>query len=226
MTIFGAAFSLFVVYNVLGNIPFYIAILKSFSPKRQKIILVREMLIGLFILFLFGFFGDSVLNFIGITKSTIGIAGGILLFLISLTMIFPKHSVGGTPDHEPFIVPIAMPAMAGPGSIAAVMLYSQQIAVSWKVALIIFLAWVPSLFIVLAASNIKYLIGEKGLIAFERLGGLLISLISVQMIASGLVTVVKENFEIRSKMQIERTNSEVSHRVAPVRLPSYRFISE
>ena len=194
MTIFGAAFSLFIVYNVLGNIPFYIAILKPFDPRRQKLILVREMTIALFILFAFGFFGDQILKFLGITGGIIGIAGGILLLLISITMIFPKHNLDGVPDHEPLVVPIAMPAMAGPGSIAAVMLYSHTIQVPWKVASIIFIAWVPSLLILLAASYIKYLIGEKGLIAFERFGGLLISLIAIQMLTSGAISVVKENF--------------------------------
>lgn len=196
MTILGAAFSLFVVYNVLGNIPFYIAILKPFDSKRQKMILVREMAIALFILLAFGFWGDEILSFLGITGGIIGIAGGILLLLISLTMIFPKHTVGGVPDHEPLVVPIAMPAMAGPGSIAAVMLYSHTIQVPWKVASIIFIAWLPSLLILLAASYIKYLIGEKGLMAFERFGGLLISLIAIQMLTSGAISLVKENFNI------------------------------
>lgn len=203
MTIFGAAFSLFLVYNVLGNIPFYIAILKPFSPKKQKLILLREMIIALFILLLFGYYGESVLGFLGISESIIGISGGILLLLISLTMIFPKHTVGGTPDHEPMIVPIAMPAMAGPGSIAAVMLYSHHIGAPWKIAMVISLAWLPSLLILLGASYIKYLIGEKGLIAFERLGGLLISLIAIQMMTSGAVTVVKENFDFPTQKQTE-----------------------
>lgn len=196
MTVLGAAFSLFVVYNVLGNIPFYIAILKPFDAKRQKMILVREMTIALFILLAFGFWGDEILHFLGISGGIIGIAGGILLLLISLTMIFPKHTVGGVPDHEPLVVPIAMPAMAGPGSIAAVMLYSHTIQVPWKVAAIIFVAWLPSLLILLAASYIKYLVGEKGLMAFERFGGLLISLIAIQMLTSGAISLVKENFNI------------------------------
>ncbi len=194
MTIFGAAFSLFIVYNVLGNVPFYIAILKPFSPRRQKIILAREMVIALIILLAFGYFGEEILDFLGVTGSTISIAGGLLLLLISLTMIFPKHTVGGVPDHEPLIVPIAMPAMAGPGSIAAVMLYSNAFDCPWKIATVIILAWIPSLLIVLAASYIRYLVGEKGLMAFERLGGLLISLIAVKMITTGAISLVKENF--------------------------------
>lgn len=197
MWIFTAAFSLFLVFNVLGNLPFFIAILKKYSVKRQKMILLREMIIALFILFAFGFFGDEVLYFLGISEGIIGISGGILLLIISLTMIFPKpHSEAGLPEHEPLIVPIAIPTMAGPGSIATVMLFSKQLEGSWLIALIIFLAWLPSLAIVLAASNIKSLIGERGLVAFERLGGLLISLIAVQMITSGSVKLVREHFDV------------------------------
>lgn len=201
MSIFGAAFSLFLVYNVLGNVPFYIAILKPFSARRQKFILFREMVIALFILLSFGFFGHNILTFIGITGHIISIAGGILLLLISLTMIFPKHTVEGLPEHEPMIVPIATPAMAGPGSIAAVMLYAQQIQVPWKIIAVIFFAWLPSLAIIMAASLIRDIVGEKGLIAFERFGGLLISLIAVQMITSGTITLIKDNFDVASKPQ-------------------------
>lgn len=195
MDIYGAALSLFLVYNVLGTLPFYIAILKPYPPKRQKYILIREMLIALFILFLFGFFGENVLKVLGLSMGTLGISGGILLFLISLSMIFPKQSeVNGNPGNEPFIIPIATPNMAGPGSITAVMVFSQTFTHSWEIFLIIFLAWIPSLIILLAASNIRYLVGERGLVAFERLGGLLISLIAIQMISSGVVKLVKQNF--------------------------------
>ena len=194
MSIYASALSLFLVYNVLGNIPFYIAILSRFSARRQKIILVREMCIALFILLLFGYFGEQVLMILGISESIIGISGGILLLIISLTMIFPKDSSNSVPDHEPMIVPIAMPGMAGPGSISAVILFSNTLDASWKVGLVILLAWIPSLLILLAASNIKHLVGDKGLVAFERLGGLLISLIAIQMITSGVIKVVKENF--------------------------------
>lgn len=196
MSIIGAAFSLFLVYNVLGNIPFYIAILKPFSPKRQKMILIREMLIALGVLFLFGSCGDDVLAFLGIHQAVIGVGGGLLLLLISLTMIFPKHSAEGLPDHEPMIVPIAVPGMAGPGSIATIMLFARQFESFGKVALIIFLAWLPSLAILLIASNIKRFFGEKGLIAIERFGGLLMTLIAVQMMAYGIINLVRDNFNL------------------------------
>ena len=140
------------------------------------------------------FFGEAVLKGIGISEGTLGISGGIILLLIALTMIFPKHSNDGLPGHEPFIVPIAIPGMAGPGSITAVMLYSNTFAQAWATPVIIIGALIPSLLLLLLASNIKYLVGEKGLVAFERLGGLLICFIAIQMIASGTIKLVKDNF--------------------------------
>jgi multiple antibiotic resistance protein len=199
MGILGSAFSLFLVYNTLGMLPFYIATLSSFSPKRQKAILIREMLIALFILLLFGFCGDSVLKFLGITGHIMSISGGILLFLISLTLIFPKDNEPINPTkQEPLIVPIAIPTMAGPGTIAAVMLYANQFDDPWKTSAVIFLAWIPSLIIVLSATSIRHIVGEKGLAAFQRLGGLLISLVAVQMITSGIINLVKESFHLKT----------------------------
>jgi multiple antibiotic resistance protein len=208
MGIFGSAFSLFLVYNTLGMLPFYIAMLSPFSQSRQKIILIREMLIALFILFMFGFCGESILKFLGITGHIISICGGILLFLISLTMIFPKdmENIGPT-KFEPLIVPIAVPTMAGPGSIAAVMLYANQFDAAWKIAAVIFLAWIPSLVIVLSATFIKHFVGDRGLAAFQRLGGLLISLVAVQMITSGILALVKDNFCIKAPTKVHLSSS-------------------
>ncbi|MCH9617077.1 MAG: hypothetical protein SP4CHLAM5_00560 [Chlamydiia bacterium] len=204
MTIFSAIVSLFLVFNVLGNIPFYIAVLKRYTPRRQKIILIRELFFAIIILFLFSFFGDSILSGIGISEGTLGISGGIILLLIAITMIFPKHSQDGLPDHEPYIVPIAIPCMAGPGSITAVMLYSQTFSSIWITPFIILCAVIPSLILLLLASNIKYLVGEKGLIAFERLGGLLICFIAIQMISGGAIKLVKENFPNTYQTEMHR----------------------
>ena len=204
MSILSATVSLFLVFNVLGNIPFYIAILKQYTPKRQKFILTRELIFACLILMTFSFFGESVLKGIGISEGTLGISGGIILLLIALTMIFPKHSNDGLPDHEPYIVPIAIPGMAGPGSITAVMLYSNTFEYAWQTPVVIVGALIPSLILLWLASNIKYLVGEKGLVAFERLGGLLICFIAIQMIASGSIRLVKENFP---QKKVEMTRS-------------------
>ncbi len=194
MTIIQCAISLFFIYNVLGTIPVYLGMLRRFEPRRQKIILLREMGIALFILILFGCFGNSILTFLQITPTTMGLCGGILMFIIALRRVFPQGGPNEALKDEPFIVPIAIPGMAGPGSIATVMLYSKEFGVGPKVLAIILAAWIPSLLIVLAASQLKRLIGENGLTACERLGGFLVSLVAVQMMTVGIVKLVRESF--------------------------------
>jgi|GEM_PF-6802 len=202
MEILSVAFSIFLVFNVIGNIPFFIAILKPYPEKRKNQILIRELLIALAVLLAFAFFGDGIMHFLGVSMGIIGIAGGILLFIIALTMIFPKHESTAAPLHEPFIVPIAVPIMSGPGTITAVMIFSHQLASMRDLTLAIFLAWLPSAIIVLAASYIKYIVGDKGLVAFERFGGLLISLIAIQMITSGIIDLVHRNFDVPTKKNV------------------------
>ena len=192
--IFATAFSLFLISNSLGNLPFILALLKSYPAKRQRAILIREMLIALGILFVFGFFGDNIIGFLGISEGIIGIAGGALLFIIALTMVFPSSEAKPISTQEPFIVPIAIPCMSGPGSIAAVMLYSTQFDTHWKMSLVILISWGASLLVLLTAPYIKRAIGDRGLIALERFGGLLMCLISIQLISSGLIQQVKGNF--------------------------------
>jgi multiple antibiotic resistance protein len=193
MPLFSVATSLFFVLNSMGNVPFFVGILSSYPVKRQRRIIIREMLIALGILICFNFFGDEILNILGIDKCVVGIAGGTLLFLISLTMIFPKKNHLKVPNREPFIFPLAIPAIAGPGAITAVMIYSQQVQNSFWMLLPIGLAWLCSSLVLLASSNIKLFLGQKGLIACERLGGMVISLIAVQMFTTGIMGLVHDN---------------------------------
>src|SRR4051812_3854298 len=165
MSVISVATSLFFVLNALGNVPFFVGILSGYSVKRQRKIILREMVIALLILVLFTYFGDQILKVLGIDSCVVGIAGGILLFLISLTMIFPKKNHLSTPHREPFIFPLAIPAIAGPGAITAVMIYSQQTHnISWML-LPIGLAWICTALVLLASSNIKLFLGQKGLMA-------------------------------------------------------------
>ena len=203
MTILSAAISLFLIFNVVGNIPFFIAVLKDFTPRRQKIILIRELFFATIILLVFSFFGEAVLSAIGVSESTLRISGGLILLVISFSMLFPKNKTSDTMDHEPYIVPIAFPCMSGPGSITSVMIYSKTFESHWATPLIIILALAPSLVILLLASNIKYLVGEKGLLVFEKLGGLLICLIAIQMISHGSVQLVKDNFPATNTIKVE-----------------------
>ena len=201
MTIFATAFSLFLISNALGNLPFYLSLLKDYPPKKQKIILAREMFFALIILLAFGFFGNSILHFLGISEGTIGIAGGILLFIIALTLIFPDSTKAHpmVTTQEPFIVPIAIPGMAGSGSVSAVMLYSANFNTHWTMVTVILIAWALSFFVILSAPLIKKVCGKQGLIALERFGGLIIALIAVQLIVAGAINQVKTNFPCKEQ---------------------------
>ncbi len=194
MSFFAFVLSLFVVINALGNLPLFIGLLARYDVKTQRRIILRELTIALFILLLFNFFGDVILRILGISEPIIGIAGGTVLFLIALGMIFPKPHASESPAQEPFIVPLATPIIAGPGAIAYVMVFAAETQNYWLSTLAIILAWVPSLCILLLASNIKYFLGEKGLIACERMGGMIISLIAVQMFSTGCVKLIKACF--------------------------------
>jgi multiple antibiotic resistance protein len=193
-TLISMAMSLFIVINVIGNIPLYITLLRPYSPQRQRRIYIRELTIGLGILLLFGLFGNHILSLLRIDEPTLNISGGILLFIISLGMIFPKHGNEKPPSHEPMIVPIATPTFAGPGSISMMMVFSANFTSPLEPCLIALLAWVPSIALVLIASNVKNYLGEKGLIAAERFGGMLVSLFSVHMVSKGIIALVKTSF--------------------------------
>lgn len=195
MNLFAIAFSLFLLMDPIGNIPFYISFLKGVSPRRQKVVIVRELLIALGIIILFSFLGNELMDFLKVSADTIQIAGGIILFLICLKMIFPtnNHDVNETLPHttEPFIVPLAVPLVAGPSVLAAVMIYTRQEMNMGIMLGAILLAWAASLIILLASSYLKTLLGWRGILAMERLMGLILTLIAVQMFLSGLSTFIK-----------------------------------
>lgn len=182
------AFTLFLLMDSIGNIPLYITFLKGLNPHRQRVVICRELFIALFIIVLFNFVGDGLMQFLHVENDTIQIAGGIILFLLCLKMIFPPpHDPNESLPHdtEPFIVPLAVPLVAGPSVLAAVMIYSKQESDLTMLGAIL-LAWVASLLILLGSSFLKKFLGWRGILALERLMGLILILIAVQMFLSGL----------------------------------------
>ena len=194
MTFFAMTISLFVVMNALGNIPLFLGLLGRYDPQQQRSIIIREMMIALAILLVFNFVGNELLQFLGISQPIMGIAGGILLFIIALGMIFPRQRVPDSRRQEPLIFPLAIPIVAGPGSITTVMIYAERTQSPFLISSAIVVAWIPTILLLVASSHIKRFLGEKGLIACERLGGMLISLIAMQMIATGTVKLVQSSF--------------------------------
>jgi len=185
-----AAVLLFVVMDPMGNVPIFLSVLDKVAPERRYRVLVRELLIALAILFGFLFAGQYVLEFLGLEQASVSVAGGIILFLIAVKMIFPvPRSLRGNEDDEhdePFLVPLAVPLMAGPSAMAVLLLLVTKEPESlgiWSLALIA--AWFASALILLAAPQLKRLLGQRGLIATERLMGMLLVAIAVQMFLDG-----------------------------------------
>jgi multiple antibiotic resistance protein len=196
---FSMAFTLFLLMDSIGNVPIFVSVLKDVAPSRQKKIITRELFIALVIIILFHFIGDALLDFLNVKMPTLLISGGIILFIISIKMIFPetKDPKTETPQtQEPFIVPLAVPLIAGPAVLAAVMLYSGQQAQERLFTLgAIVVAWAASTLILLSSSLWKKLLGSRGLIACERLMGLVLTLIAVQMFLEGAGCFMKNCLE-------------------------------
>lgn len=189
MTIASAALLLFIILDPLGNIPVFLSLLRGLPPKRQRIVLARELLIALGVLMLFLWGGKYALELMHLRQESVSIAGGIVLFLIGIRMIFPPPEglMGEIPDGEPFIVPMAIPLVAGPSGMAAVMLMGSndpERLGDWSLALMI--AWGATAAILFSATILYKLLGRRALIAIERLMGMLLVAISVQMILDGL----------------------------------------
>ncbi len=196
MSLLSIALPLFLLMDSIGNIPLYLSFLKGVEPKRQRFVIVREMLIALFVIIAFNFIGDGLMKLLNIQHDTIQVAGGIVLFLICLKMIFPPpHDPNDAIPHdtEPFIVPLAIPLIAGPSVLAAVMIYSREEMNNWIMVGAILLAWGASLIILMLSSFLKHLLGWRGIMAVERLMGLIMILIAVQMFLSGLGVFIKAN---------------------------------
>jgi len=178
------------VLDPFGNAAIFHSVLSKIPEERRRKVLLRELLFALAILLGFLFLGKHMLAFLGVRPATLSISGGILLFLIALGMVFPTRSMlGETGDEEPFIVPLAVPLMAGPSSIALVLLTSSKYPEAiGSIALAITAAWLVSSAILLLSPALLRLLGTKGTRALERLMGLLLILVAVQMFLDGVTT--------------------------------------
>jgi len=189
VTILSAALLLFLILDPLGNIPVFLSLLKPLAPRRQRVVLVRELLIALAVLMAFLWGGKYALELMHLRQESVSIAGGIVLFLIGIRMIFPRPEglMGAVPDGEPFIVPMAIPLVAGPSGMAAVMLMGSNEPDrlgEWSLALL--LAWGATAAILMSATLLYKLLGARALTALERLMGMLLVAISVQMLLDGV----------------------------------------
>ena len=193
MTTLAAGIMLFLIMDPLGNIPIFLSLLKDVPPKRRRRVMVRELLIALGVLLGFLVGGQVLLNLLQLKPDSISIAGGIVLFLIGIRMVFPPVDGGGIfgkpGEGEPFIVPMAIPGVAGPSAMAALLLLTNTQpgrTADWVTALL--LAWLATSAILLSATYLFRWLGESVLTALERVMGMLLIALSVQMFMAGVVS--------------------------------------
>jgi len=194
VTVLSAALLLFLILDPLGNIPVFLSVLKPLTPMRQRVVLARELLIALAVLMGFLWGGKYALELMHLRQESVQIAGGIVLFLIGIRMIFPRPEglMGELPGGEPFIVPLAIPLVAGPSGMAAVMLMgSNEPGRLWDWSLALMVAWGATAAILFSATLLYKWLGRSALIALERLMGMLLVAISVQMFLDGIGTYLK-----------------------------------
>jgi len=183
------AVTFFLVLDPFGNAPVFYSVLSKVPEAKRKRVLARELLIALGILLGFLVFGRALLGFLGLHAHTLSISGGIVLFLIALGMVFPSRGMlgGDSDDDEPFIVPLAMPLFTGPSSIAMLLLLSSKHPTELPmIGVAVVSAWLAAAVILWFSPLVLKFLGAKGSRAIERLMGLLLILVAVEMFLEGV----------------------------------------
>jgi len=194
MDIFSTAILLFMIMDPLGNMPVFLSVINTVPEERRRRVLVREMIISLIVMVIFLFLGERMMDIMGLRQESVAIGGGLVLMLIALRMIFPSKDgvLGVQPEGEPFIVPLAIPLIAGPSILATLMVITHQFPghpFQWLSA--VFLAWAATAIIMVFSDKLLKVLGKKGIIAMERLMGMILVILSVQLFLDGVVAFIK-----------------------------------
>ena len=186
---------LLLVTDPFGNVPIFASALSKVPPQRRWRVVARECAIAFFLLLVFMFFGRHFLAALQLSEVALRIGGGLILFLIALRMVFPQP--GGVlgdieSDHEPFIVPLAIPALAGPSALATVLLFSStsttEVMIHVAALSAVAIVW---LLVLLSAERMQMALGPRVMTAFERLMGLILTAMAVEMMLAGIRAYLK-----------------------------------
>ena len=189
LSVTSAAVLLFFVMDPLGNVPLFLSALQNVAPARHRLVIIRELVIALVVLVAFLFGGPQLLALLHVSGTALTVAGGVVMLLIALRMVFPsaEHTLIEPVDAEPFVVPLAIPYVAGPSAMATVLLFTSREPDRWPAWLLaLLLAWLATGIVLFFASGFARFLGSRGLVAVERLMGMLLVIVSVEMILSGL----------------------------------------
>ena len=184
-----AAFTFILVMDPLGNVPLFLASLKNTAPERRQWVILRECLIALAVMVSFLFAGRGLLNLLHVDDAALKAAGGVILLLISIRMVFPtpeRNLTEPVTHDEPFIVPLAVPYMAGPSLLAVIVVFVSQSPESlpWYLGGLV-ASWAISTVVLYFSGFLQRVVGERALVAVERLMGMILVLLAVQMMFEG-----------------------------------------
>lgn len=189
VSILSTAVLLFFVLDPFGNVPVMLSVLKEVESTRIGRVIAREMAIGLGVLLMFLFLGNNFLQIFHLETESVRIAGGVIFFVIGIRMIFPAQHGGNVYGQvgEPLLVPIAVPMVAGPSALATLLVLNQSGETStMDILLALLLAWAATSFILFLAPVLFRFLGDKGLQAMERLMGMILLMMAIQMFVDGL----------------------------------------
>lgn len=187
MSVWSIALTFFLVANPIGLIPTLLALVKDFDFAKQQAILFRESLFSFFIAMAFLFAGEPFMKTLMIPQYAMSISGGMLLFIVAIRMIFPPESDlsrKGLPQ-EPFIVPIATPMISGGGIMTTLLIYAKREQNLPKILLASFIAWFFVIVVVMSGTYLQKILGKRGLLAMEQLMGMLLSMLSMEIVVKG-----------------------------------------
>jgi multiple antibiotic resistance protein len=179
---------LYLIMDPIGNITSFLKLINQVPPERQRWVTIREMLIALAALLLFEVLGDYIFSVLQVSEPTVKVASGVILFLIAIKILFSSKTSlrANLPNEEPFIVPLAIPLIAGPSALASVMLFA-RIEDSHLIMIgAIFTAWAAAVVTLLLAKPLLKTLGRNGLLACERLMGMVLVMLSIQRFLEGI----------------------------------------
>jgi MarC family membrane protein len=185
---------LLLVTDPFGNVPLFVTALKDVAPERRPRIVLRECAIAFLLLLMFMFFGRHFLAALQLTDISLRIGGSVILLIIAIRMIFPHPDgvLGRSEGGEPFIVPLAIPALAGPSALATVLLFTsnnvEDVMIHVAALAAVGVVWLA---VFLAAERLQKALGAQVMTAFERLMGLILTAMSIEMLLSGVRAYVK-----------------------------------
>ncbi|MEZ5314861.1 MAG: MarC family protein [Chlamydiales bacterium] len=189
---FGTTMTLFLVIDALGNLSTYLSLINSYSQSQQRLIAIRELFIALGIMILFHYIGQILLPLLGVSYISVQISGGLILFLIAIRLIFSPQEANLKWDKKKTVMfPIATPLIAGPSVLAVIMIFAQENSSSFVIFSAVSVAWFFSGLIIFFAHPIHNLLKEKGLLACQRLMGLIVAMIAIELFLEGINGIVK-----------------------------------